>query len=114
MANLRYDFVHKELHKENVWGGTESILAVSDIYKSNVLVVSESESFYFIVFDLQYKKSVCIAYRSGRDHYDSITSITQENVFLIAKKLSNRINEGLNMKVINLDEVDAEKEEFLC
>lgn len=90
LASLRHNFLHKKLVKAKAWGGSESLTAASILHRVNLLIFSEDESFQLSHFDQSFDAIVCVAYRKGRNHYDSVVSINQEDVFGIAKKLAER------------------------
>lgn len=82
------DFVNNQLSQSDCWGGIESIQAISNIHKVNILVFNESERFYFPAgFKPDFDKTVMIAYRFAggsktiRNHYDSVAEIEQNELF---------------------------------
>lgn len=87
-------FVEKELTEPRCWGGAETIKAVTEIHKVNVLVMSEGDTPYFpFGFRSENSRTVFIAYRLSKfqkatskiyDHYDAISDISQEIMYKIA------------------------------
>lgn len=88
-------FVKNRLAVAGTFGGTESIQAISCIYKTNVIVLSEEGTAYFgALFNCTYKKSIMIAFRGtksqnnqNRNHYGSVTNIKQPFVSQVSKHL---------------------------
>lgn len=113
LATERQKFINDLLPKPKTWGGSESMLAVSKLYKVNIFVFCEDNNmFYYNNFNLQYDRTICIAYRCGRTHYDSLTSLEQQNVFYIAKMLAERVCNDLKCDVLSIEDFDAEEEGF--
>lgn len=105
-------FVNFCLRKNGFWGGTESIKAVSQIYKVNVIVINEEETHYFpIDFIPEYDRTIAIVYRIGikstkdkmnpiRNHYDSVEEIPQSI-------LMDMIKQSAQIETIKLNEQDT-------
>lgn len=110
LADLRHEYVYKKLPKSNIFGGSESLLSASKLHNVNILVFSEGESFYFRGFDLRYDRTICVAYRNSRDHYDSVTWVEQQDIFNISKILAARVVVDLSAGIKDLDEFDLEEE----
>lgn len=95
------DFVARSLSKDNCWGSTETILAVSRMLSVNIIVFDACGPCYLRTdFDFSYNKCLLIAYSSygqsssqclEKNHYDSVTGITQKNIYHIMKNLVNGI-----------------------
>lgn len=86
-------FVENSLRDSKCWGGTESLKAISEIEKVNILVFSEDDKCYFpFEFDLNYKRIVYIAYRLNsnnvRDHYDSVYEVSRPILYQCAVQLA--------------------------
>lgn len=88
----------RNLSKQGFWGGSESLKAVSLIYKANILIFNEKGHFYF-TNDAQITNNQCIiiSFRcaSGdkdapRNHYDSVCEIQEEDVYICARELLKR------------------------
>lgn len=85
-------FVNHCLPKQGFWGGFESLKAISQIYKINILVFSENSGYYFADrFNAGYDRSVFIAFRNvnelaenraaadtEKNHYDSVVDVCSE------------------------------------
>lgn len=89
-------FVTNQLSKSGFWGGIESMFAISKLHKINILVFSESNSFYFpIGFNSEFQKTKMIAFRlaknskNERNHYDGVADIDQADLFDCAKYLAS-------------------------
>lgn len=91
----------------SVWGGSESLLAISEMLSVNVIIFNERGSYYFPNgFDSQYNKFIFLAYRLSKsqdenninyNHYDSVCEIDQELLYKCVCDLSkvafNMIND---------------------
>lgn len=106
-------FLEKELPKNDTWGGSESLKAISQLNKVNILVLTENGDFYFACrFDAQFKQTIILAYTTfhfeehevtdckdgvanvlnvsniERIHYNSVINIDQNDVFILSKELA--------------------------
>lgn len=83
-------FVNQLLPRSRFWGGSETLIAVSEIYKVNIIVFNEKGRFEITKNTLgeTYEKSIFVAYR--KNHYDSVTDITSSDCTELAKFLSNK------------------------
>lgn len=112
------DFL-SDLSKDGIWGGSETIRAVSLMHKLNILVINEGGTIFFANgFKSDYKKTIMIAFRlnefygkmpsSGEqwNHYDSVIDITTENVLKIAEALAHHISNQtvLSNSIVCLDD----------
>lgn len=92
------DFVKNKLTKRRVWGGMESIKAISESNKLNILVFNEEENCRFLIdFKPEYKRTITIAYRlshlenespTHRNHYVSIAEVSQNILYECAVSLA--------------------------
>lgn len=92
-------YLNKQLPKKTCWGGMETLKAVSNIYSENILICNENEScFYFNRFKHEFGRTIILAYRLAsieatkpekllRNHYDSVSMISQNDIFDLAKDL---------------------------
>lgn len=106
-------FLQHELPKNETWGGAESLKAITQLKKVNILVVNENGDFYFSrQFNAQFKQTIILAYTTydfeehevsdfengtanvsnvsniKRIHYDSVINIEQKDVFSASKVLA--------------------------
>lgn len=82
-------FVNQVLPQPGCWGGTESLKAISIVYRINILVFCEDGDYYYATkFNADYERSVFIAFRDvnkrgrnpagvKRNHYDSVVAIDE-------------------------------------
>lgn len=76
-------FLKKELIEPDVWGGTESIKAICEIFNVNVLVLIEEAKQHRLFSDAKWKQTIILAYRKSPNrqsklkyfHYDSVVDI---------------------------------------
>lgn len=96
MATECESFLNDELPLKKCYGGAESISAISEMYKVNVLCFAEKAEFFFCLgFNPEYRKTVCLAYRLGakvkgkyhHNHYDSVTGIQSDILYDCSKEL---------------------------
>lgn len=88
-------FVAAILSKSGSWGGTESLKAISQVEKVNIIIFAESDDCYFpFVFDFEYKRTISVAFRLNknqeRDHYDSVAEVGRHTMYPIANALAKR------------------------
>lgn len=82
------------------WGGSESLRAISELQKVNILVFCEDDICYFPYdFNSKYERTVYIAFRfnrgkTDRNHYDSVAEVGRHLLYptamVLAKKELNR------------------------
>lgn len=92
-------FVRHALSNDRTWGGSETLLAVSDLYSTNVVVFIENGNCLKIKQpDQIYNRSIAVAYRSGynengeltHNHYDSVCDINSDDVYTVACYIANK------------------------
>ena len=91
-------FVRLVLARSGQWGGLETIKAVSNEYKVNVVVFNESGMCNMIqgLNDKHYTRTIMIAYRLGTDangesiynHYDSVTDMNSQSILKAAELIT--------------------------
>lgn len=97
-------FLNFCLSNSRFWGGSESIKAISQLYKVNIIIFNENGSCYIAnKFDPTYEKLVAIAFRLAaphvenkkkniernprRNHYDSVCKIEITDIYVCTKDL---------------------------
>lgn len=86
---LGKEFLANDLTANGIWGGSESLLAITEIFGTNILIFNENGPFYFAA---GFKASIFLAYReriksNGEKeyyHYDSICEIGTDLLFKCA------------------------------
>lgn len=90
-------FVRHVLSKNKTWGGTETLLATSDLYSTNIIIFNEDSTCFKIKRAGKiFERSIAIAYRFGlndqgermRNHYDSVCDIGADDIFSAALSMS--------------------------
>lgn len=87
-------FVNSLLSKTATWGGTESLKAISELEKVNILIFPEGGKPYFpFYFNTDYTRTVAIAFcldeqRKKRNHYDSIAEVNKPILYDTAAELA--------------------------
>lgn len=114
--NLQEEFISylsNHLVVNGVWGGSQTIKAVSLLFEVNILIINENGSFYYTNgFDPNYKKTIMIAYRlsavksspARRNHYDSVGNISVENILVISESLAKKETDELEYNETISDE----------
>lgn len=73
-------FVNQLLPRNQYWGGTETLKAVSDLYKVNIFVFIENGTYNVITEEGQvYQRTIAVAFKNG-NHYESVTDITAHDI----------------------------------
>lgn len=96
------EFVSTNLCNQGAWGGTETILAVSNMFKVNIIIFNERGSFYFATgYNSKYERSIFLAYRIGSqskdgkfeyNHYDSVCEINESLLYKCVKDLGGKLD----------------------
>lgn len=97
------EYVSTDLSKNGEWGGTESLLAVADIFKVNILVFRENGPFSFSFgFNRNYDRCIFLAYRLGGglnengepnyNHYETVCAIDEEHLYQCAQYLGSKMD----------------------
>lgn len=95
-CNIKEDdcikFVKNRLVKDNFYGGSESVKAITYMHNINVMVINEMGPPYFpLGFNANYHKTIFIAYRlkpnsnDVRNHYDSVAEVNTKILFDVVK-----------------------------
>lgn len=92
-------FVRHVLAKNGQWGGNESIKAISEIHKVNILVFYEDEMCVLQTnANEKYDKAIAIAFRIGfdmngievRNHYESVCDMNSADIWNVTDLALNR------------------------
>lgn len=90
-------FVRYKLSQNNkTWGGAETLLAVSNIFSTNVVVFYEDGLCLKVkAAGKNYDRSIAIAYRFGlkkevRNHYDSVCDANSDDLLAAARKMTKK------------------------
>lgn len=93
-------FLNDQLSMPGVWGGMESIKAISRIHKVNIIVMNDCGSSNLPnYFNIDANRSIMLLFGNAngkpcknnveRTHYDSIIHIPQEKITEMASELCN-------------------------
>lgn len=102
MENECKFFVRHILSNSQTWGGSETLLAVSNLHSTNIFVFNENGVCSKTKrSDLNHSRSIAIAFRVGLNeegeevfnHYDSVCEINPEDLLLVAGKCSKHKKE---------------------
>lgn len=86
-------FVEEHLSRPGNWAGAESLMAISELYKLNVIGFNENEKYYFATgHNTSYSRFIFIAYRinsnSEYNHYNSVCGINPALMYTCVSDLS--------------------------
>lgn len=94
-------FVRDILSMDGYWGGHECVAAASRIFSVNIIIFDEDGTYYLGNHgQIIYNKTIAIAYRTSgtngnqimRNHYDSVTDISSDNIFKTISSIEKRMN----------------------
>lgn len=95
-------FLEKELPEHHIYGGIESIKAITEIYCVNILTVNEDGSCHMnMTFDKTYDKTIFISFRNN-NHFDSVVDIDSATISQFTKSLAVAVFKKHNDKSILL------------
>lgn len=91
-------FLNDYLTRDDHWGGHETIQAVQEIYRVNILIIRELSTYnYFHRFDEPNTRVLLLAYRLGNksnrhshNHYDSVCKIDEDVIWNLVEFISKR------------------------
>lgn len=94
-------YVRNTLSQNGKYGGFETIVAVSEIFKVNILTFVEDDVYTFYTTEKFHGQTIAVAWRKGlesngqtiRNHYDSVCDVSPENLLSIAERVSEQIKE---------------------
>lgn len=108
-------FVRDELSKPGYWGAHESVMAISEIHKVNIVTFAERGAFYFATgFNSAFDRFIFLAYRGYEvqnengeknfifNHYETICEISPEQMYTCVTHLLSVIA-GNGIKKIDLE-----------
>lgn len=91
------DFVLNHVAKPGCWGGSESLMAIDEIFNANIIIFLENDSYYCAnKFDEAHDRVLFLAYRN-RNHYDSVCEINASVLYHCACDMTEtaKITESL-------------------
>lgn len=98
------EFISTDLSKDGKWGGSETLLCVSNMFKVNILMFHERGPISFAtVYNANFNRTVFIAYRydsTDKDgspiynHYDSVCSIDERLLYKLANDLGSKMDKS--------------------
>lgn len=97
------DFVENKLSSQSCWGGTESIKAISEIHKVNIILINDDGTCNFAEsYDSDNERTIAIAFcntdgtvkqnNSERNHYNSIVEIEDDLITTYVEQLIESVN----------------------
>lgn len=83
------EFLETSLPLNTTFGGVETIKAVSEMKKVNIITITEDGSCNLVhLLDTSFERTVFVAYRNG-NHYDSVAEMDGKTIAEFAKKIAN-------------------------
>lgn len=86
-------YVRHGLSRSGKWGGLETIKAVSNEYRVNIVIINEYAASYMVTGSQEYAKTLIIAYRLNDNvynHYDSVCDMKSDDAYSIANFIINK------------------------
>lgn len=90
-------FVRHALSQNRFWAGVETLLAISELYETNVIVYNEDDKWaQFKHSGRKFNRSIVVAHRIGgsnekgeamRNHYDSVCEIESADLYAVAHSI---------------------------
>lgn len=83
----------------NTWGGTETLLAVMELYSVNIVILNENGPVYFVNgFNQNYNKLIFMAYRicgnkHNHNHYDTIFTLSEDLMYKFTSHFSKKMQQ---------------------
>lgn len=102
-------FVSEKLSKNGFWAGTETLIAISNIFEVNILVFEEKGPFYFATcYKSDYNRTIFLAYRRFGtrsnekkelecNHYDSVCGVDENLLYKCVTDLGTKIDNSVDM-----------------
>lgn len=96
-------YVRLVLSREGKYGGYETVKAVCEKYKINILTFCENGSCYIHNKKMAFGRTIALAYRVGyvdehgnthRNHYDSVCDIKAEDMYTISHLINEQIKQN--------------------
>lgn len=100
------EFVQKGLSSVNCWGGTESLKAISEMYKTNIIIINDDGKCNFAEsYSPSNERSITIAFcalkcgiqknNNSRNHYNSVAEINDQIISEYANELIQTYNKRI-------------------
>lgn len=96
------EYISTDLSKNGEWGGSETLLAVTKMFKVNILVFKERGAYSFSFgFNPNYHRCLFLAYRIGGtdengepkyNHYESVCAIDEEHLYKCAQEIGSKMD----------------------
>lgn len=70
------------IDKKKAWGGTESLMAITEMALVNILIINDDGSCNMVTdFDEKYSRTIAICFNRASKHYDSVVSVDEQTMF---------------------------------
>lgn len=81
------NFVKNDLTKDGYWAGTESLRALSELHKINILIINGNGTCNMVQnLNKSYDRAITLAFR-GNNHYDSVVGMSSRTILNFAKSV---------------------------
>lgn len=101
-ADVCKGFVLNYLAKPGNWGGSESLMAICELFNANIIIFKKNESCYFSTgFNETYDRILFLAY-SGEVHYESVCEISEYVMYNCVSRAIG-ITKNDDKKVVSVD-----------
>lgn len=77
------NFLKNELiDKNKAWGGTESLMAITEMESVNILIINDDGSCNMVTdFDEKNSRTIALCFNQTKKHYDSVVSVDEQTMF---------------------------------
>lgn len=81
----------EKLSKDKYWGGYESLHAISNIHKKNIIIINENDEPNMILeFTSNFNESMIIFMNSIRNHYESVVNIDSQVIIALSNEIIDK------------------------
>lgn len=81
----------EKLSKDKYWGGYESLHAISNIHKKNIIIINENDEPNMILeFTPDFNESIIIFMNSIRNHNESVVNIDSQVIIALSNEIIDK------------------------
>lgn len=106
-------FLNNYLNRPGIWGGSESLKAITYIHNVNIVIFNENGPVLLVHNSQeQSQRTITVAFRYPthvndanqlRNHYDSVCNISSDDIYKTAKVISNKVSQRLDTSLFLSD-----------
>lgn len=92
IGNIQAECIHfldtQLIDKNKAWGGTESLVAISEIEHVNILIINDDGSCNMVQdFNNNYTRSIAVCYNRRIRHYGSVDAMNEDTMFTFIESI---------------------------